>query len=117
MKKILLIFLFFNNISYAENLPFVGSIYDAPHLGNAFSVHFEIKEDNMLVITICGKTNCSIEYEGGYQSKIQTEYGGYLFTEDKIYYLDTEGNKMRANSEDCYANLLQGDLYCEVNLN
>jgi len=120
-----LIFICSISISYAEKLPFIGKISYSASGGSAYIETFEIKEDGSLTITGCGMTSCGLIYKGKYQPLLLpkdfkdlegTTDIGYLFENDKIYYVDEFGQKIKANADDCFGEFIYNDQpdYCSV---
>lgn len=118
--KLALIFLI--SISYAETLPFIGKVDYSASGGSAYVEIFEIKEDGSMVIRGCGTTSCEVIYEGKYKSLLLpkdllgTTDIGYLFEDNKMFYVDEFGMKIKANSDDCFGEFIYNDTpdYCST---
>jgi len=118
MKKLIFcLIVLITPYAYADQLPFIGKIWYSPSGGNGYVIQFEIKDNNTLMIRGCGTTSCGDIYKGEYKSLIipDNEYG-YLFENNHIYLTDMEGNKIKANKNDCYSAFMydNNELYCEV---
>jgi len=122
---LILAFISFISISYAEKLPFIGKISYSASGGSAYIEIFEIKEDGNMIITGCGSTSCGLIYKGKYQPLLLpkdfkdlegTTDIGYLFENDKIFYVDEFGQKIKANTDDCFGEFIYNDNpdYCSV---
>jgi len=110
------------SVSYAEKLPFIGKIDYSASGGNAYYEIFEIKENGNMVIKNCGTTSCGTIYEGKYKPlllpsdlSIATDIG-YLFENDKMFYVDEFGKKIKANTDDCFVEFIYNDTpdYCST---
>lgn len=110
------------SISYAETLPFIGKISYSASGGNGYFEIFEIKEGGNLVISGCGTTSCGTIYEGKYKPLLLPKdlLGitdiGYLFEDNKMFYVDEFGEKIKANADDCFGEFLYNDVpeYCST---
>jgi len=122
---LILSFIYSISISYAEKLPFIGKISYSASGGSAYVEIFEIKEDGNMTITGCGTTSCGLIYKGKYKSLLLpkdfkdlegTTDIGYLFEDNKIFYVDELGQKIKANTDDCFVEFIYNDNpdYCSV---
>ena len=122
ISRLKLAFIFLISISYAETLPFIGKIDYSASGGNAYIEIFEIKEDGDMVIRGCGTTSCVLIYEGKYKSLLlpkdllETTDIGYLFEDNKLFYVDEFGQKIKANADDCFGEFIYNDSpdYCST---